>query len=65
MTVDKFHFRNHTDPYCIKKCDPYKAKILNGVNSESCEQTFAWVNKFTSVKAMNEARFSMFFGPQT
>ena len=55
MTVDKFHFKNHVEPWCVKNCDPYKAKILDGVNSESCEQTFKWVNRFTSVKAMNEA----------
>ena len=40
---------------------PRDARSLDGVNTESCEQTFKWVNKFTSVKAMNESRFWMFF----
>ena len=37
------------------------ARSLDGVNTESCEQTFKWVNKFTSVKSMNESRFWFFF----
>lgn len=37
------------------------ARSLDGVNTEACEQTFKWVNKFTSVKSMNESRFFLFF----
>ena len=35
--------------------------MLDGINTESCEQTFRWVNQFTSVKAMNDVRFWFFF----
>jgi len=42
-------------------CNPKDARALDGVNTEVCEQTFKWVNKFTSVKSMNESRFWMFF----
>ena len=42
-------------------CNPKDARSLDGVNTESCEQTFKWVNKFTSVKSMNESRFFLFF----
>ena len=59
--VDNFHFKNHVDPWCHKMCNPKDARSLDGVNTESCEQTFKWVNKFTSVKPMNESRFFMFF----
>ena len=59
--VDNFHFKNHVDPWCHKMCNPKDARSLDGVNTESCEQTFKWVNKFTSVKSMNESRFFLFF----
>ena len=59
--VDNFHFKNHLDPWCHKMCNPKDARSLDGVNTESCEQTFKWVNMFTSVKSMNEPRFWMFF----
>ena len=61
MSIDKFHFRNHVDTCCRQNCDPYKARELDGVNTESCEQTFKWVNKFTAVKSMSGPRFWMFF----
>ena len=61
IVVDKFHFSNHVDKWCQEHCNPYKIKELDGVNTESCEQTFHWVNKFTSVKSMNESRFFLFF----
>ena len=61
MSVDKFHFINHVDSWCRENCDPTKIKELDNVNTESCEQTFKWVNKFTSVKAMNGPQFWMFF----
>ena len=50
--VDNFHFKNHVDPWCHKMCNPKDARSLDGVNTESCEQTFKWVNKFTSVKSI-------------
>ena len=61
IVVDKFHFMNHVDKWCQEHCNPYKIKELEGVNTESCEQTFHWVNQYTSVKSMNESRFFIFF----
>lgn len=60
-SVDNFHFRNHVDPWCHKHCNPKDFRSLDGINTESCEQTFKWTNKFTAVKSMNESRFWMFF----
>lgn len=59
--VDNFHFKNHVDPWCHQHCNPKDVRELDGINTESCEQTFRWVNKFTAVKSMNESRFFMFF----
>ena len=59
--VDNFHFKNHVDPWCHKMCNPKDAEALDGVNTESCEQTFKWVNSFTAVKSMNQSHFWMFF----
>ena len=28
MVVDKFHFKNHTDSWCKKNCNPYNAVHL-------------------------------------
>ena len=39
-SVDRFHFGNHTDQWCIENCDPNKIKDLDGVNTEICEQLF-------------------------
>ena len=50
IVVDKFHFKNHVDKWCQEHCNPYQIKELDGVNTESCEQTFHWVNNYTSVK---------------
>ena len=49
------------DPWCHKNCNPKDVRALDGINTESCEQTFRWVNKFTAVKSMNESRFFLFF----
>ena len=61
IVVDKFHFRNHVDKWCHENCNPYQIRELDGVNTESCEQTFHWVNQFTAVKSMNEPHFWLFF----
>ena len=61
IVVDKFHFKIHVDSWSHENCNPYKVKELEGVNTESCEQTFHWVNKYTAVKSMNEGRFFLFF----
>lgn len=61
MAVDKLHFRGHRGKYCQEFCDPWKLKELDGVNTPVCEQTFAWMNRFTQCRGMNEARFFWFF----
>ena len=60
-TIDKFHFTNHIDPWCIENCDPYKVKELDGVNTEICEQLFRKVNSHTNCKSMNEAKYFLFW----
>ena len=59
--VDNFHFRNHTDKWCQENCNPKDVSILQNVNTPVCEQLFSKFNKFTNVKAMNEAKFSFHF----
>ena len=38
--VDRFHFGNHIDLWCIENCDPNKVRELDNVNTEICEQLF-------------------------
>ena len=59
--VDKFHFRNHVDPWCQENCNPEKVTELNGVNTQICEQMFKNINGHKNCKSMNEARFYMLF----
>lgn len=61
MAVDKLHFRGHRGAYCQANCDPWKLKELDGVNTPVCEQTFAWINRYTQCHGMNESRFFWFF----
>ena len=28
MKCDKFHFKNHTDPWCKANCNPYDSALL-------------------------------------
>lgn len=60
-SVDKFHFGNHVDPWCIDNCNPYDIKDLDGVNTEVCEHMFNHINKHRNCKAMNQANFFMFW----
>ena len=60
-TIDKFHFVNHIDAWCIENCDPFKVKDLENVNTEICEQLFRKVNSHTNCKSMNEARYFLFW----
>jgi hypothetical protein len=46
---------------CHQFCNPKDVRELDQVNTESCEQTFKWVNQYTAVKSMNQARFWFFF----
>ena len=59
--VDRFHFGNHIDPWCIENCDPNKVKELDGVNTEVCEQLFNKVNSHSNCKSMNESRYFLFW----
>ena len=36
--VDKFHFKNHTDTWCQKECNPCYVSKREGVNSSICGQ---------------------------
>ena len=59
--VDRFHFGNHIDPWCIENCDPNKVRELDGVNTEICEQLFNKVNSHSNCKSMNESRYFLFW----
>ena len=61
MYVDKFHFRNHIDPWCIENCDPTKVEDLDDINTPICEQLFKKINRHTNCKSMNEPRYFMFW----
>ena len=34
--VDRFHFGNHVDKWCIENCNPYDAPQLNNINTLWC-----------------------------
>ena len=59
--VDRFHFRNHVDPWCQANCNPEGVPSLQGVNTQVCEQLFKKINSHKNCKSFNEARFFMFF----
>lgn len=59
--VDRFHFKNHIDPWCIENCDPNKVRELDGVNTEVCEQLFRKVNSHSNCKSMNESKYFLFW----
>ena len=59
--VDRFHFGNHIDPWCIDNCDPNKVRELDGVNTEICEQLFRKVNSHSNCKSMNESKYFLFW----
>ena len=60
-SINKFHFGNHVDKWCMENCNPYNIKELNGVNSVVCEQLFKKVNSHTNCKSMNESRYFIFW----
>jgi hypothetical protein len=59
--IDRFHFGNHIDAWCIENCDSNKVRELDGVNTEVCEQLFNKVNSHRNCKSMNEAHYFMFW----
>ena len=59
MKVDKFHFKNHVDPWCKQNMDPYKCDALKEVNTEVMEQTFSWLKGYApSLKYMRSSTFN-------
>ena len=61
IKVDKFHFKNHIDPWCKTNCNPYKCALLDNVNTEIMEQFFSWIARFSyTLKYMNRFRFHFF-----
>ena len=59
--IDRFHFVNHIDQWCIDNCDPNKVRELDGVNTEVCEQLFHKVNSHLNCKSMNESKYFLFW----
>ena len=39
-SIDKFHFGNHVNKWCLVKCNPYQHPELNNVNTMVSEQLF-------------------------
>ena len=61
MRIDRFHFQNHTDPWCRQNMDPAKSPFMKNVNSEVMEQIFAWVKGFVpALRYMNSFNFNFF-----
>jgi len=53
--------RNHRTEECKREYDPDSDPTLNGVKTEVCEQTNAWLKEFQStVRQMNPDRFKVF-----
>ena len=63
--VDNFHHKNHlkSDKYCQENTNP-KIELqkvgIDKVNSQACEQSFQWINRYKNLKSMNESHFKMF-----
>ena len=34
IVCDRFHFKNHVDPWCHKNCNPYTCSQLDSVSEE-------------------------------
>ena len=61
MRIDRFHFQNHVDPWCIANMDPSKSLFLKNVNTEIMEQIFAWVKGYaSSLRYMNSYNLKFF-----
>ena len=64
--MDNFHFKSHkkSDKYCQEQCNPntvMEKLEMSKINSQACEQSFKWLNRFKNMKQMNQARFKFFF----
>ena len=59
--IDKFHMHNHSDPWCIKHCNPHDIDDLLNTNSTVCEEVNFWLAGFKNiVKNLNFVRFHFF-----
>jgi len=59
--LDKLHFSNHIDKWCLENCNPYNERALDKVNTVVCEQFNFWLGGFKyMVKHMNYHRFHFF-----
>lgn len=59
--IDKFHFKNHTEPDCKKYCNPHSLSVLNNLNTSVCEQTNFWFGRYKHMlKSMKLVRFHFF-----
>jgi hypothetical protein len=59
--IDKFHFGNHVDTWCLENCNPYSDPELGTVNTVVCEQLFRDVNSHRNCKSMNESKYFLFW----
>ena len=58
--IDKTHAKNHKKE-CQDTYSAYKEDSLDGVDSQACEQYFAWFSGFKHItKHMNQIRFKFF-----
>ena len=59
--VDKMHIKGHVDPWCKANCDPQWFPDLKLINTQVCEQTNYWGNRYKfSLKYMNFLRYNFF-----
>ena len=57
--IDRFHFPNHTDYWCKQNMDPSKSDNLKNVNTEVCEQIFAWFKGYApQLRYMNKPQYN-------
>ncbi len=61
IVLDRMHFENHVDPWCIENLDPDKCEFFKDINTEACEQEFSWLCNYKhSTRHMNYPRFNLF-----
>ena len=61
LSFDFFRGHKKTDAYCQSETNPNLFPELKPVNSVVCEQTFSFTNHYANLKAMNPARYNMFW----
>ncbi len=61
IVVDRMHFPNHVDKWCKVHMNPDATPDFKDINTEACEQTFAWLSRFKhATRHMNYVRFNLF-----